>query len=115
MTTESDGASSPSVKQLQDQLELYINEQAADLAVFRVTLQTFLLQLSATRPRPDELIQDIHRRVVDALNRTNAGADNALSQEKAKQLTLMRADLFFQELLDTVQLVGSSGESKAPN
>ena|SRR5579872_5149097 len=89
---------SRSVQQMQEQLELYINEQAADLSVFRVTLQTMFLTMLASSPNRAEMIGGLKDQVIAAIGRTRPSVQNPQGSERRKQLELSRAEQFFQEI-----------------
>ena len=103
---------SESVRQMQKQLELWINEQSADLTVFRVTLQIMFLTMLATRPDKELMLGGLKDQVLKALDRMNPSRDLAEGQERAKQLTLMRAEQFFQEVQTAL---GISGNTRGPS
>ncbi len=88
-----------SVEQMQEQLELYINEQAADLHVFRVSLQTMFLTMLSSHPHKGEMIGGLKDQVIAALKRTDHSTSNDVqgSQRRA-QLEIARAEEFFQEV-----------------
>ena len=81
-----------------DPLEIYINEQRADLAVFRIILSGFLIRLFAATPqRTEERLQDLKNTTMDAIGRIEPDPANP-GTERMKQMTAMRAEKFFLEL-----------------
>jgi hypothetical protein len=81
-----------------DPVEIFVNEQRADLAVFRVTLSMFLLHLvGADPPTAKERLQGLKRSVMGAIGRTKTDPSMP-GDERMKQMTAMRAEKFFLEL-----------------
>lgn len=86
-------------KQLQAQIELFMNEQAADLEVFQVALGTLILRLCANSRGSRELFEDLRSSALRTLEAAPVlpGQDPGAS-EKRRQLTIMRAEAFFQRV-----------------
>jgi hypothetical protein len=113
MTTESDEKPSRSVRQMQEQLELWINEHSADLTVFRVTLQIMFLTMLANNPHKEAVLGGLKDEVLRALDRMNPSHDPTNGLERAKQLTLMRAERFFQEVQTALLISSNTGGPSA--
>ena len=77
-----------------DNMELFQNEQRADLTVFRVTFQTLLLQLLATRP---EALVDLRTKALTALSNL-AIEPTPEGNNRVRDLTMMRGEEFFREI-----------------
>ena len=95
--------------------ELFINEQSADLSVFRLTLQILLLRFFANTGEAEALLADLKNSVLAALERTELDPRAHSDTERHKQLTMMRGDLFFQEMEEAIRLRGSSAGHEASN
>jgi len=85
-----------------DSFEIYINENAADLQVFRITLTALILRLVGQNP-PTALagVHDLKNGVMGAIGRIKVDPTEAGSN-RMKQMTSMRAERFFLELEDVV-------------
>jgi hypothetical protein len=81
-----------------DSFEIFLNENTADLQVFRITLTTLILRLVGQNP-PTALagVRDLKNSVMGAVGRIKADPSEAGS-DRMKQMTAMRADKFFLEL-----------------
>ncbi len=92
--------------------ELYFNEQRADLTVFRVALQILMLRIAGS-DRAEEIIATMKHDTLSALGRMPIGKEKPQGSRRAKELTTMRGELFFQELEESVSKVrnklGQSG------
>jgi hypothetical protein len=85
-----------------DPLEIFINEQRADLAVFRITLTMFILRLVGQHPPTAEgRLLDLKKLVLDAIGRIKPDPGDQ-GEERMKQMTAMRAEKFFVELEEVV-------------
>jgi len=96
------------------QFELHFNEQRADLTVFRVALQLLMLRIAGRQQdRAEEIIDTMKRETLAALQRMPIAQDQQQGSQRAKELAIMRGELFFQDLEDTVSQVrnklGQSG------
>lgn len=81
-----------------DSLEIFINEQRADLTVLRLTLSMFILHLAGVDPpTARERLQELKSSVIGAIAsiQTNPAIPG---DERMKQMTSMRAERFFLEL-----------------
>jgi hypothetical protein len=81
-----------------DSFEISLNENTADLQVFRITLTTLILRLVGQNPATAlEGVQDLKSSVMGAIGRiqTDPLEDGS---DRMKQMTSMRADKFFLEL-----------------
>ena len=104
---------SKTVEQMQQRLELILNEIGADQTVIRVTLQCFLLKLvGAQEP---EILEELKQQVLGAIGRTEQDEDNPQGGERRKQLTLMRAELLFQEIEGVVAQFEKSRDPSESN
>jgi hypothetical protein len=85
-----------------DSFEIFLNENTADLQVFRITLTTLILRLVGQNP-PTALaaVHDLKSAVTGAIGRIKTDPVEAGS-DRMKQMTSMRADKFFLELEEVV-------------
>ena len=83
---------------IQSQIELYLNEQASDLMVFRVTLQAMFWTMLSTHPHKEEMLGGLKEFVLGSLGRTLPLVEDPQGGERRKQLTMVRAEQFFQEI-----------------
>lgn len=78
-----------------DRLEVYINEQRADLELFRLIVQICLVQLLDTFPpgRGPDYLNDFESEIVGALKTTptHPGAE----ETRFRELMLFRSESFF--------------------
>ena len=95
------------VEQLQRDLEICINQQAADLLVLQVTLQTVLCASLESDPKARQGLAMLKRRVLEALAQFSSGAEDAQGTERRKPLHLFRAEAFFQEIEETLGIAGT--------
>jgi hypothetical protein len=95
-----------------DQFEIFLNEQRADLAVFRITLTMFILRLVGQHPPSAEAnLQGLKTSVLDAIGHIETTPADQGS-ERMKQMIAMRAENFFLELEEVVsETVGRMGET----
>ncbi|MER9079495.1 hypothetical protein [Mesorhizobium sp. M0895] len=84
------------IEKMQREIESLLNELSADHAVNRIILQTLLLNMASVRG-PD-LLLGVKQQVVEALQRSTPNPDDPQGGERKTQLTIMRAELFFQDL-----------------
>jgi hypothetical protein len=85
-----------------DPIEVFLNEQRADLQVFRVTLTVFIIRLLGANPATaEERLSDLKGAVLGALNRIEADPSEHL-EERMKQMTIMRGEKFFLELEELI-------------
>jgi hypothetical protein len=78
-------------------MEVYLNEQRADLEVLRMTVQILLMQLlrNTERNAATAMVEEMEAMMMHALTSTPATATDV---ERMKQLTKMRGEAFFQRL-----------------
>lgn len=97
-------AMSKNFERMQEDLELILNEIAADQKVFRVTLQCFLLNM-AEKTDP-AIIEHLKRQVLGSIQQTLPAGDpeEAQGAERSKQLSLVRAEELFREIQTAVGL-----------
>ncbi|SHI13529.1 hypothetical protein [Bradyrhizobium erythrophlei] len=81
-----------------DSFEIFLNENTADLQVFRITLTALILRLVGQNP-PTALaaVHDLKSAVMGAIGRIETDPAEAGSN-RMKQMTSMRSDKFFLEL-----------------
>jgi hypothetical protein len=95
--------------------ERVLNEQSADLTVFRLMLKTMLVSIFRNVPDRAELVADLRRKSLAAIDRASICAQLPAADEMQKQLTLMRGEMFFQELETALGLAcdrsGSAGSN----
>jgi hypothetical protein len=81
-----------------DSFEIFINEQRADIAFFRIMLTVLLVRLiGATPALAEERLRDIKTTVTDAIGRMQANPAES-GEIRWKHLVAMRGDKFFVEL-----------------
>jgi hypothetical protein len=81
-----------------DKLEIFINEQRADLTVFRIILTGFLIRLVAASPaHAEERLLELKNATMGTIGRIQPDPGDQ-GTERMKQLTAMRAEKFFLEL-----------------
>jgi hypothetical protein len=84
--------------QLVGSVERFLNEQAADLQVFRIILVGFLARLFGANPMvAEERLQEMKNATMDTIGRIVPDPANP-GTERLKQMTAMRAEKFFLEL-----------------
>jgi hypothetical protein len=85
-----------------DSFEIFLNENTADLQVFRITLTMLIFRLVGQNP-PTALagVHDLKTAVNGAIGRIKVDPSEAGS-DRMKQMTSMRADKFFVELEQVV-------------
>jgi len=98
-----------------DPIEIFLNEQRADLAAYRIILTIFFVRLLGLNPSTArERVAELRRAVLDAAGRIEADP-NAPHSERMKLMIGMRAEKFFVELEEVVQAtlnrMGLSGAS----
>jgi hypothetical protein len=78
-------------------MEVYLNEQRADLEVLRMTVQILLMQLlrNTERNAAAAMVEEMEAMMMHALTSTPATAPDV---DRMKQLAQMRAQAFFQKL-----------------
>lgn len=86
------------IRQAQQNIEIFLNEQRADLTVFRVIVQCFLLNTVQNSPHAAELLSEMKTQVLGSLAQTKISGEDAEGSERLKQLTMLRAEDFFLEL-----------------
>ena len=101
------------VKQMQESLELMLNEIGADQTVNRVTLQCLLINLMAARG--PEILEDMKQQVLRVIGNTEPTEKDPQGGERRKQLTMMRAELLFQDIEEAVGRVAKGGAPSAAN
>jgi hypothetical protein len=85
-----------------DSFEIFVNEQRADLAAYRIILTVFLLRLvGADPPTAESKVQELKTTVLNAVGRIQTDPSVA-GDERMKQMTAMRAEKFFVELEEVV-------------
>lgn len=100
---------SQTVDEMQRRLEIWLNEVTADQMVFRTTFQCLLLNLIGATPHGVQMLGDLKGQVLGAIGRIRPVKEAPDGAERHKQLTLMRAEQFFQEL---ESVVGQSENNK---
>ena len=85
-----------------DRFEIFLNENTADLQVFRITLAALLLRLVGPDPPTAKAkMQDLKNSVIGAIGRIETDP-KIPGSERIKQMTAMRAEKFFLELEEVV-------------
>ncbi len=86
------------IQQTQQRIEIFLNEQRADLNFFKVIVQCFLLNTMQNSPHAAALVADLKAQVLRALAYTEISGEDVQGSERLKQLTILRAEGFFLEL-----------------
>jgi hypothetical protein len=78
-----------------DRLEIYINEQRADLELFRLIIQMCLVQVLDTFPegRGPDYLNDFESEIASALK--TSPTQSTTEEARFHELMLMRAESFF--------------------
>ena len=85
-----------------DSFEIFLNENTADLQVFRITLTTLILRLAGQHPpTAPAALRDLKGAVMGAIGRIETDPSEEGS-DRMKQMTSMRADKFFLEMEEIV-------------
>ena len=79
-------------------IAIHINEQRAELEVLKATLQIFFRQLLETQERGDLVLENVKSEVIATLGAVRESSGDPQSDERMRQLLLMRADSFFEDL-----------------
>lgn len=86
-----------------ERVETILNEIAADQAVFRITLQCFLLRMFAARPDlAPEALSDMKQQVLRSIGRMPVAAEDEQGGVRWKRLANDRAEELFLELEDAL-------------
>jgi len=84
-------------------VEDLLNEIAADQAVFRITLQSLLLRLFATRPETAARgVAELRDQVLRSIDRIPAADADRAGGDRWKRLTAQRAEQLFGEIEDAM-------------
>ena len=86
-----------------EKLELYFNEQVAEVTVFRVILQSMMTRLLGANPAmAEELLQEWKSDAVGILKRQTTDLPDDQGQQRVKQLSLASGRRFFAELEESL-------------
>jgi hypothetical protein len=101
-----------------DSLEIFINEQRADIAFFRIMLSGFLVRLFGSTPHvAEERLQALKDATLATIGRIQPDPSDPSDQgtERMKQMIGMRAEKFFAELEEAYSgarnIMGQSGRN----
>ncbi len=84
-------------------VEFVLNELAAEQAALRLTLQSFLLRLFASRPdATPEALEEMRRHVLRSVNAMPVDAGDPDGGRRWKRLVAARADEIFDEIDEAV-------------
>lgn len=87
------------IEEMQRQIELMLNQVIADQTVERVVIQGLLYSLFGQRP---DALEGLRAGVLEGLSRMALNPEDIQGSERSKQLTIMRAEMFFRDIgLDT--------------
>ena len=82
-----------------DRLELYFNEQIAEITAFRVILQSMITRVLAANPEmAEERLQEWKSDVIGILKQQTTDLPDDQRQQRSKQLSLASGRRFFSEL-----------------
>jgi hypothetical protein len=95
-------------RKLLERVEVFVNEQRADLAVVRFILQKFIARLVASSPATaEEQLTEMRTETLEAFAR-------GLDDPRMRQMSIERAGQFFDELLGVLSKARSmTGEGGA--
>jgi hypothetical protein len=86
------------------QVEEILNEIAADQAVFRITLQSFLARVFAARPdRAAQGLADLKHQVIRSIDGMPPSKADVEGGERWKRLATIRAEQLFVEIEDALK------------
>ena len=97
----SGGSMDKPADQLQQQVSQYLDQQNADVAIFKVTLQVLIWNIVRRDPQGLGIVKTLKDEVLASLARTMApppGVTVAQDVERLRQLTLVRAGKLFQDI-----------------
>jgi hypothetical protein len=98
-----------------DSFEIFINEHRADLACFRIILQTFLVRILVANPATaEERLQDLKSTVMGAVERIQDEPGDQGSQ-RMRHMTAMRAEKFLLELEEVISEAQRIWEQRGKN
>lgn len=87
---------------IEQQVNLYLNQQAADLTILKVTLQVLIWNLIRRDPDALGALGNLRDEVLASLYKTTSSAmpegPGAKEAERLRQLTLIRAQKLFQDI-----------------
>ena len=87
---------------IEQQVNLYLNQQAADLTILKVTLQVLIWNLIRRDPDARRALGNLRDEVLASLFQTTSASlpagPSATEAERLRQLTLIRAEKLFQEI-----------------
>jgi hypothetical protein len=87
-----------------DSFEVFINEQRADIAFFRIMLTIFLVRVIAANPAmAEERLQDLKTTVLAAIGRIPADPADT-GEFRMKHMVTMRGEKFLGELEELIHL-----------
>jgi hypothetical protein len=85
-----------------DSFEVFVNEQRADIAFFRIMLTIFLVRVIAANPATaEERLQDLKTTVLAAIDRMQADPADA-GEVRWKHMVMMRGEKFLGELEEVI-------------
>lgn len=103
---------SRTIEQMQRDLEIMLNEIAADQNVNRIVIQCLLFNL--TRARGPEILRDIKRQALEVVGNMGLSKTDPQGGHRRKELTVMRAESMFQEIEEALGL-NETGRDPSPS
>ena len=92
------------------ELELILNELAADQTAVRIVLQSFLLRLLALRSdTAPAVVAELQDHVFRSINAIPLAPDDEAGGARWKELVVASAEKLFGEITDTINTTPSSG------
>lgn len=98
------------IQAMQQKIEHLLNEIKADQTVERVVIQGLIVTLFGQRP---DALQGLRAGVLEGLSRMALNPDDIQGSERTRQLTLMRAEMFFQGLDLGIRADGNKAPSES--
>ena len=90
------------VQEMQQELELLLNEQGADVAIYRLLVQALFVTILDGHPHRDRLFKEVRAGVLQAVaqNQPRTHAPDGIG--KLQELTLIRAETEFQKMAESL-------------
>lgn len=93
------------IEEMQRQIELMLNQVIADQTVERVVIQGLLHSLFGER---QDALRGLRAGVLEGLSKMTLNPEDMQGSERSKQLTIMRAEMFFQDIDRGIAVSGNA-------
>lgn len=90
------------VQEMQQELELLLNEQGADVEIYRLLVQALFVTILDGQPHRDRLFEEVRARVLQAIAQKQPPIHDPEGIGKLQQLTLIRAEAEFQDMAEAL-------------